>query len=133
MSSKRVRLIHEIASQHAHPGEVIPALDDAHSRDRNNSRLAFALADLLHVRAELHKSAGRFEEAEKDDERAGALFKQIVDAHPDNEEYLDADTNFQIDRLERWTILRPTEMTSGGIGCGPRSCHMARAGSCSFS
>ncbi|NQT13511.1 MAG: hypothetical protein HQ582_12225, partial [Planctomycetes bacterium] len=115
MSAGRIRVLHEIASQHARPDDVIPTLEDAYSHNPNDGRLAFMLADLLHGRAELQRSASRSEEAEKDDERAGALFKQIVEAHPDNEEYLDADTDFQIDRLEPWSILRPTEMTSEGI------------------
>jgi len=113
--SRRVQLLHEIASQHGRQSEVIPAFEAAHSRNPKNGEIPFVLADLLHGRAELHRSAGRFEEAEKDDQRAGALFKQLVEEHPDNEQYLDADTNFQIDRLERWAILRPTEMTSDGI------------------
>ena len=115
LSPRRIQALHEVANQHARPDEAIHVLEAACSRDPKNDLVTFMLADLLHVRAELHRSAGRLEKAEEDHERAGALFKQLVEEHQDNEGFLDADTNFQIDRLERWAILRPTEMTSGGI------------------
>ncbi len=107
----RICKLHEFAVEHACPGQAIPSFEAAHSREPERGGIAFRLADLLRQRAELHRSAGRFDEAYRDDERAGVLFKQLADSGA----WVVADTLFRIDRLERWSILRPTEMRSGEI------------------